>query len=831
MTIRVNIHWILILLLLPLLGLAQTIKIKGKITDAETGEAMPFVSVYILNTDLGASTDFDGFYTLTLQGKYDSLTVFNMGYGIRTKAIPKGVEEAVMNFQLQPEVATLEEIVVRPTENPAFAIMRNVMIHKERNDIRRINAYEYETYNRLEVSIDNISDELKKRKIYKQIAEVYDSAKAIAGEDGKPIIPMFISESMSNYYHRRSPDKSKEVIQGVKVTGVGVEDGSLVSQLVGTSFQNFNFYNNWISLIQKDVLSPIADSWQTFYEYELEDSMYLGSKWCYKISFKPKHSKDLAFTGVMWIHDSTFAIKQIDVKVGREANINFIEKIKIQQESEMIGDSVWMPIKTRSLLDIDELSKNTPGLLAKFYSSSKGFVLDQPKEEKFYDQLIEVKEDAMVQSPDYWVNKRHDSITEAEKNMYGMIDSIKNVPLVKSYIELANIAINGYKKVGKVDLGPYLLMYSYNNIEGHRIRLGFKTNIDFSRKWVVSAYGAYGTLDTKFKYNGTLSYIFSKKRWTQAGIEYRRDLELVSVNEERLGKNPLFLMYIHWGTLVGPYYKDFAQVYYQKEVIKDLSLKAKLRTWDFKAVYPFSYYPNIEQGDTTVTSNYFQTTEVMMDVRYAKDEVLLQNDNDRISLGTKSWPIFLVQYTYGIKNLLGGDFEYHKVNLFIDQSIRLGALGRSNYSFTAGKVFTPLPYPLLEVHIGNKSPFYTTIAYNLMNYFEFVSDQYVGLNYRHHFEGLFFNRVPLIKKLNWRFLVTANVLYGSLSQANIDIIPYSSRQNSTVKSFGELPYAEVGYGIENIFKVFRVDFVHRLTYTDAPNVRTFGVKFSAQFKF
>ena len=831
MHFRFNIYWIFIFFLIPGWITAQNIIIKGKITDAETGEALPFVSVYIKNTDTGTSTDFDGFYTLSLTGTFDSLTVFNMGYTLKTKHIPTGVTEAVINFQLTSEVASISEVIIRPYENPAFAIMRKVMINKDRNNLQKLAGYEYEAYNRLEVSVDNISEKLKKRKIYKKISEVYDSAKAIAGEDGNPVIPMFISESISNYYHRSSPEKSKEVIQGVKVTGVGVEDGSLVSQLVGSSFQNYNFYKNRISIMDKDVLSPIADGWQTFYDYELEDSMYLGSKWCYKISFKPKYEKDLAFTGLMWINDSTFALKQIDVKIGKEANLNFIERIKIQQESDIIADGVWMPIKTRALLDLEELRKNTPGILATYYSSNKKFKLDSPRDEKFFDQLIAVNEDAMVQNADYWVNKRHDSITEAEKNMYAMVDSIKNVPLVKSYIEIANIVINGYKKVGPIDIGPYLFLYSFNNIEGHRIRLGFKTNIDFSRKWVVSGYGAYGTSDTKFKYGGKVSYIFNKKRWTEVGVEYRRDLEIISVNSERVSQNALFLMYTHWGTLRGPYYRDFAQVYIQKEIKKDFSIKSKLRNWDFNAVYPFAYYPNTSNNDTSTTSNYFKTTEIITDIRFTKDEVLLQNDNERISLGTKGWPIFLLQYTYGIKGLLGSNFEYHKVNLFVDQSIRLGALGRSDYTFTAGKIFTPLPYPLLEVHIGNQSPFYTSVAYNMMNYFEYVSDQYVSLNYRHHFEGLFFNRIPLIKKLNWRFLVTANVLYGSLTQTNLNIIPYSLRQNSTVKGLGDVPYMEVGYGIENIFRGIRVDFIHRLTYTHDPGARDFGIKFSGQFKF
>jgi hypothetical protein len=809
------------------------VKVSGKIIDAESGDGMPFVNVYIKNTDTGTSTDFDGYYSLTVPENTDSLTVFNLGYEMKSKAIPKGFKEVSLNFQLVTEVASIDEIVVMPTENPAFAIMRNVMKHKEENDIRKLQAYDYEAYNRMEVSIDNISDNLKKRKIYKKISEVYDSAKAVAGEDGQPVIPMFVSESMSNFYHRHAPDKTKEVINSVRVTGVGVEDGTTVSQLLGSSFQDYNFYKNRLSIVQKDVLSPIADGWQSFYEYELVDSTFIGNKWCYKITFKPKQEKDLAFTGYMWIADSSFALKQIDVSLDKKANINFIDKIKIQQESDLINDSLWMPVKTRATIDIEEVSKNAPGLIAKFYSSNKKFNINQPQDDKFYDQLIEVKEDANMKDKAYWDASRHDSITDSERNMYAMIDTIKNVPIVKSYVEIANILFNGYKKVGKIDVGPYLLMYAYNAVEGNRFRLGFKTNIDFSKRWVVKGYAAYGTLDTKFKYSGSVDYIFSKKRWTQAGIKYRYDLNMISVNEERLTNNAIFLMYLHWGSLNGrgPYYSEFKQIYFQTELKKDLGVKVRLRNWDFNPTYAFNYYPGVEVGDTSYTSSYFKTTEVITDIRFTKDEILIQNDNERISLGTKGWPIFHIQYTYGIPGLMASNFEYHKINLFVDQSFKVGALGRSYYNLTTGKIFTPLPYPLLEVHMGNQSYFYTTATFNLMNYFEFVSDQFVSINYRHHFEGLFFNRVPLMKKLNWRFLVSYNAVYGSLSNANIAYIPYADRKNATVKSFGDMPYMEAGYGIENIFRFLRVDFIHRLTYTDNASAHNFGVKFSAQFKF
>lgn len=823
---------LLLLLLQAFPLIAQETVVKGRVTDAETGEALPFANVTFNGTTKTTTTDFDGFYTLSASQKVDSITVIYFGYTGKTKPVRAGISQTI-DFQLAPEVKEMEEVVITTTENPAWRIMRNVVRNKKKNDKRSLTAYEYESFNKIEISFDNISEKLQERKVMQQIAGVLDSMKARAGEDGKPVLPVFVSEALSNYYYRSSPAKTKEVITATKVSGIGITDGSLVSQLVGSSFQEYNFYKDWLNILEKDFVSPIADEWMGYYEYVLADSMFLQGKWCYKIGYKPKRQQDLAFTGTIWIHDSTYALKQIEATIDKRANLNYIDKIQLQQELEPTVAGPWLPSKTRIVIDIAELKKNSAGMIAKFYTSNRNFDVNHPESPDFYDQLLVVKEDAQLKDQKFWEEHRHDSLSASDKYVYSMIDSMKNVPLVKTYTEILNIAVNGYKKAGKIDVGPYLFAYAYNNIEGNRIRLGFRTNVDFSRKFVFRGFGAYGTRDNRFKYGLEANWIMDRARWTVLGVERKYDIDQLGLSWDVLynSNNNLFLAFSRWGTLRGPYYATQNIVRFERAFTKDFSSKITFNNRTFEAVFPFAYYNNPERGDSSLRND-FTTSEVTLEARYAKDELFLQNDNERISLGTKKWPSLTLRLTSGVKGVLGSQFNYYKATFDISGVIRWGTPGRTYYSLTAGKIFSRVPYPLLEVHLGNQSPFYTTVAFNLMNYFEFISDNWVSLRYRHYFEGLFTNRIPLVKKLKWRFLATGGLVYGSISKKNMEIIPPADafgRSTRIFQSLEQKPYIELGYGIENIFKILRVDAFHRLTYRDKPDIRTFGIKFSFQF--
>lgn len=833
-SVRIRLLWLWLLLLLSAdLFAQQKIQLKGRVTDAETGDGMPFVNVYFRKTTIGTTTNFDGYFTLSSTSPTDSLIASYVGYVARAKFVNQSLAEQTIDFQLTSEAFKLDEVVVLAGENPAFPIMRNVVKNKAKNDKRALSAYEYESYNKIELDIDQLTDKFRKNRLFRDITQVMDSIERIAGEDGKPILPIFISESISDYYYRSSPEKKREHIRKTKLTGIGLQDGSLVSQLIGSSFQEYNFYNNWLNILEKDFVSPIADGWKSHYEYILVDSVYVGEHFCYRLDVTPKRVQDLAFTGTIWIDSKTFALKQLDVSIGKGANLNFVEKIKVQQELAPTTGDAWLPVRTRILIDVAEVRDQTPGMLAKFYTSNKNFKINQPKDLKFYEIPLELAEDARLPEANYWETRRHDSLTTTERNVYVMIDSVRNLPVVKTYVEIAKIVINGYKKVGGIDVGPYVLAYAFNNVEGHRFRAGFKTNADFSRKWVVQAYAAYGTKDARWKYSGELQRILSRSPWSVAGIRRSYDLEQVGLTTAEIYDNTLILASARFGTLRKPYLYTENELYARTDIFRGFTQTIRLRQSEYRPLFDFMYYH--EPGDVTNSSirNAFQTSEIILESRLTKGELFLQNDNERISTGTYK-PILTLRYTLGLKGVLQSDFSYQKYAASLSQNLRLGIFGRAYYHVEGVYIPSRLPYLLLKPHIGNETYFFNSLGYNLMDYSEFVSDQYVSLRYEHYFEGLLFNRIPLMRRLKWRLLATANVLYGGLRQENLDLYPKTDGTGAPVAApfgaLGDVPYVEVGYGIENIFRFLRIDAVHRLTYLDKPGVRRFGIRLSAQFK-
>ncbi|NOT73340.1 MAG: carboxypeptidase-like regulatory domain-containing protein [Cyclobacteriaceae bacterium] len=822
-------------LLFPLFCFAQETVVSGKVTDAGSGDPIPFVNVVFKGTGSGATTDFDGNYSIRSIKPSDSITISYIGYKTKVRAIKRSKTQ-VVNIQLEEEVTHLQEVVVKAGENPAWPILRGVVDNKNKNDKRNLDAYEYDVYTKTEVDIDKISDKLRNKKVMKRIAQVLDSVDRVVGEDGKPILPLFITESVSKFYYRSNPAIRSETILKTKINGVGLDDGSMVTQLVGSTFQEYNFYLNWITIINKNFVSPIADGWRLYYDYDLIDSLMVGDDFCYRLDFYPKNPLELAFTGSMWITKKDFALKQIDASIGKESNVNFIDKIRIQQELGITQTGHWLPMKNRVLVDIGELGKNSAGLLAKFYTSNKNFVVNQPHKALFYDKPISIAEDAQIKETDqYWDSLRHEPLSAAEKSVYQMIDTIKNIPIVKTYTEVFKAVVDGYYDLGQIEIGPYVRTIAYNTVEGIRVQGGFKTNASFSKKITYSGYAAYGFQDTRVKGGGSAQFILSRNHWTTLTFRARRDIIRLGVDEDALAGNPLFLAAARWGQFKRAYYFDEGYISFYREFLRGLSGRASFRVYNFDPTYPFGFY-RVESGDPPVYRE-LTTAEVSAEIRWARDETFLQNGNERLSLGLKKWPALTARYTHGQKGIMGSDYNYDKFRFSIDKRIRMGFLGVGLMSASYEYIWGKLPYPLLNVHLGNQSPIYSPFTYNLMNFGEFVSDESVTIRYRQFFEGLLVNRIPLLNKLKWRLVGTGNIIYGGLSRPNQFRIavftPRGDRALETRSLQTGKAYVEVGYGVENIFKFFRVDFIHRLSYLDPiqnPDARKFGVLFTAQFK-
>lgn len=834
----------LVMVLMAITSFSQTV-IKGKISDAETGEALPYITVYLLGTTIGTSTDFEGFYELKTDKRVDSIVAKAVGYIKTTKKIKHGVTQEI-NFALQSSSSSLNEVVISPGVNKAIRIIKNVQDNRKKYNIEKLEQYEYESFTKIQIAVDNITDKFKKRKLYKTMESLFDTISSLkADTNAIPVLPVFVSETLSDFYYNKSPYRTKEVIKATRIKGVGVGEDSYVAQVLGSSFQQYNFYENNLYLFDKDFISPISGLSLAYYHYALMDSMIIDNHKTYKIMVWPKNKKDLVFTGNLWIQDSTWALKQVALEISKEANINFIEKIKIQQEMVEVEKDAWLPKKTRVLIDVAEITDNTLGMIGTYYTSTENPSVSKKHDNKFFEQKVVVKEDAYTKDEHYWDTARHEHLSSADIKIFNLVDSFRNQPLVRTYVDIVEIIAEGYKPIanGKLELGPYVSTIAWNPLEGLRLRAGIRTTENLLKNSQFEAFAAYGFLDEKWKYGFNATKVLDRTHWTRAGLGFKKDVDLLGVTDNPFITSSLFKAL----NTIGSYRLNYTfeyKAWAEREVFKGITFRANFRHNDYQFVtrpdydkYNFVFYKN---PVTQQVSDKFSITTINLETRISLKQQFVFRHVDRYNFGNLKQPVFTLNYTKGLKQVLGGEYNFDKVGFKVWQYNNWGNFGNFEYTIQAGKTFGTIPYPILEVARGNQSPVSTYYGYNLMRIFEFVSDQYVSVQYEHNDNGILFNRIPLIKKFKWRFFYNAKSIYGTLHNKNIILVPATDKAGNPVTPIGvyskNKPYVELGYGIENIFKFVRLDFIHRINYLNNidPNGKKaspFGVKVNFVLKF
>ncbi len=804
---------------------AQT-EVYGYVKDALTEEALPFVNVYFQGTQTGMTTDIKGFFELKSNKVADTLVVSYIGYKTRkVPIVPNKVTE--IDVPLEQDIISLNEIVVRPGENPAFKVMRRVIDKKDRYNKKKIDSYEVESYTKIEAYIDKMTSTLEKRKVIQKIVATVDSITPLRNKKGQKMIPIFFSESISRLYRQNNPVLSKEEVVNSNIRGVLVGENSIAQQFVGATFQEYNFYEDWMVLFEKQFVSPLANGWKLYYNYELTDSFLIAGKMHYQIEFEPKNKQNLAFIGKMLIQKESYTLKSINANITQNTNINYLSGMQIDQEMVLLQDqSVLLPRRVDVKLDVDPILGVYPGMYVQFNISYQDYIFDRQKPKDFFDVPVKILAKPPVSSEDYWQQKRHVPLSMGNQQISTMIDDIRDIRMVKTYENLLQFALTGYFEWGKFDLGPYPYFYTYNNIEGSRIQLGGRTNELLSSKWELDAYVAYGERDNEFKYKGTLTHILSRGPWKTLSYTHSYDLVQLGLKDVDPDDNPFFYASSRFGTLIKPYYNRTNELVLKSDLRDGFSFEAGIKSSSIQPEFDFGFYENTV--DSTGFQSSFNTGELSIGLRYAKGEKFLIDGNRKLVVGRNAWPIFTLNYTAGIKGLFGGDFNYHQLTAGINHYIPYDGLGLGKINFEAGRTFSTVPYPLLKVHTGNQGYFFSSAAFNLMNFYEFMSDSYASLKYTHYFEGIILNQVPVLKKLNWRLVAIGKIAYGGMSNENKQLAGNEFGTDNGFFTLENKPYAEVGYGVENIFKVLRVDFYHRLTYLDNPNINKFGVKINFQ---
>jgi len=810
-------------LLLTSISYAQMTKIRGIVKDSLTSEPIPFANVFFEGTTIGATSDFNGRFSIESLHATDTLTATFIGF--HKKKIPvRKYRYQEIEIILSPEEVTLEEIVVVAGENPADILFRKMIANKERNNNRDVDAWQAEVYNKIQFDANNFSDQLKDRRVFRQFQFIFDYVDTSA-VNGKPYLPMFITEAVSEVFYRKEPQARIEKI--ISARGSGVENPS-IAQFMGNLYQDVNIYDNYISLFGKNFVSPAAGFGMSFYRYYLVDSATIDGQWCYKLMYKPRRKQELTFNGYLWLHDTTFAIKEVEMVAAEDANLNFINDLTIRQQYSLIDNRQWMLTRDYMMADFNvvENTRKVPGFFGQRTTTYRDYILNQPVDAQFYRSPVGVivADGSLNFSDEYWDSVRPEKLSERESRIYSMIDSIENVPIYKTYVDVIYMVTHGYAPSGKFEIGPIGKMYGYNEIEGHRFRFGGRTSNQFSRNLRLHGFAAYGIKDQKPKYGGGLLYVLDKSPLRSTGFNFRSDTEQLGASQKAVVNDNFLSVLVRRQPSDKLNYVDEYSVFYEHEWFNGLTNKLEFTHREIKPAGTFIPQTRKPDGEL-VGHRSIVTSELSYSLRFAFRERSIIRDFDRISFGTK-YPEVNIRYSYSGKGILESDWEYHRLEAGVTHWFHIGPIGWMKYTVEAGQLWGKLPFPLLMIPSGNETFIYDQQAYNLMNYYEFVNDSYASLYLTHHFDGFFFNRIPLLRKLKWREVVFVKGLAGKLSDKNRQFNMLPDVTNKLDK-----PYAEAGAGIENIFKIVRVDGIWRLSHRDHKDINNFALFVSLQFSF
>lgn len=797
----------------------------GTVKDSLTGEPIPFVNVYFIKSTQGVMTDFEGNFFIETKSHTDTLVASCVGYESQKLPVSKGIFQHI-HFKLLPATMSLTEVVIVAGENPAEILLRKIIEAKSRNHPDRYGALEYEMYSKIQIDINNVADEFKDAKGFKDFKFLYNYVDT-STVNGKTYLPIFLTESLADVYTRKNPKGYVEMIKASKISGI---ENQSVSQLMSDELLALQLYDNYIPLFQKNFISPIADFGLGSYKYYLVDSAFIDSLWCYNIMYKPRYRQTLTFTGNFWVHDTTFGIKQIEMRIADDANINYINDLYIRKDYDLIN-TYWVLARDYTISDFNIIddAKKTMGFFGRKTNTYRKYVINEPRDVSFYNRPLDVvvSDSALLRTNDYWNLYRHEDLNKDEKTVYFIVDTLLTIPRFNTYLDIVEMIVTGYYVKGQLEIGPYASMLSFNPLEGVRLRLGGRTSNQFSTKVMFDGYAAYGLKDEQLKTGAGFIYVINKNLRRTVNGSFKFDLEQLGQSQNSF-REDFFLTFLFRRqpadklSMVKEY-----KLNYENEWFPGLITTFNVIN---REIFPvgiteFNFYSFFNNTQNIVKEESIISTELRCDIRLAYKERITMGEFERTSLGAK-YPILNIQYAYGIPGLLDSKYEYHSLHMNISHWFNVFNLGWSKFIIDGGRIWGKLPYPLLKLHEGNETFVFDEYSFNMMNYYEFVSDKYLSLYYTHHFDGFFTNRIPLLRKLKWREVVYGKGLVGGLDANSRKYSVFPDGMNSLGK-----PYFEAGAGIENIFKIFRVDAVWRLSYLDHAKTSPFGLRFGLSLSF
>ncbi|PJJ84738.1 DUF5686 and carboxypeptidase-like regulatory domain-containing protein [Mucilaginibacter auburnensis] len=835
-------------LLYSTLLVAQNTIVSGKVIDASDKQPLPFVSVGFPGTTVGVTTDSDGKFTLNTSRQVTQIKISFVGYKEVVLNISPGKTQTLNTVSLQPISEQLTEVEIRSgkkvryrnRDNPAVELIRRVIANKEKNRPERYNYVEYREYDKLQFALSNLPPSLTERKLLRKYAFLLNNKDSVT-VPGKALTPIFLDEKLSQYYYRRNPEAERTVLLGEKKTDLGsFIDSDGINDYIKNLYAKVDVYDNNIFLVTKNFLSPISDNSPNFYKFFITDTITTAdNSKLVELSFTPRNTEDILFEGKIYVTiDSNYAVQRVKLGINKNINVNYLTSMNINQDFEKNTDGRYRLVKSNTLAEFKVGKKRNGGFFGIRTITYGDYLINHPRPDTAYtgEKQTDEEIEALQKQPiEFWKQNRLDTLTTAESKVYTNIDSLTNMPSFKRTMDIATLVLAGYKSFGKFEIGPANTFYSFNPVEGLKLRLGGRTTPELSKRYYFETYAAYGFKDEKWKYFISATYSLNNKsiyKFPQNYVRFsfNRDTRVPGAQLQFVQRDNIFLSFTR-GTNDKYLYNDLYRFDYVREFENHFSYSFTFRNLKQTPAGSLYYQNNTGRIQDLTTS------DATLMFRYAPNEKFYQGKIYRIPIPNK-YPIFTVDYTMGINKLFGGQYGYHNLHARVDKRVYLSQLGWADVFVEGGRMFSKVPYPLLNIFRANQSFNYDIYSYNLMNFLEFVSDKYVSVNIDQHFQGFFFNKVPLLKKLKWREVASFKAIKGGLTDQNNPAIngslfqfPVTSTGAPITYALGNEPYMEGSVGIENIFKLLRVDLVRRFSYLDHPQVAQYGIRARVKFEF
>ncbi len=817
------------LLLISALMLAQT-KVSGIVLD-DNNKPVGYASVAFKGTSEGIITNEDGRFYLESKENRKTLVVSFVGYTAQEIELTKSVTYDMKITLLSGE--DLNEVKIfsgkmSKKNNPAIDILRKIWARKRKNGLRQFKQYEMEKYEKVEFDANSIDSAYMKSKLFKGMEFIFkyvDTSKIT----GKTYLPIFINEALSNVYGDNVRNKVKEVLKANKTSGFN--NNQQITAFIKDLYNDYDIYENYLKFFDKAFTSPLSRTGIDVYNYVLADSAYIDKKWCYNIVYYPRRKNELTFKGDFWVNDTTWAIKKINMEVTKSANINWVKEIYIEQEFEVVSDSVFLLTRDYMMSDFafskKEKSKGVYGKRTTLFRNHK-FNVEHPDD--FYKQEVNAFDESVYKKDDdFWAENRFEDLNKDEVGIYKMLDTLQTNKKFRRITDLVTILASGYIQKGNFDYGPIFSTFGYNEVEGVRLRTGGRTYFGQNDPWRVQGYVAYGFKDDKFKYGISGKWLLDKKSRLILSGGNRRDVEQIGASltttNDILGRSFASSAVFSSGSNGKLTNINLTSIALEIEPVKNLTFQAgfSYRTLESaSSTFSLAYYTDLHQQ--TIKSEIKQS-EMSLQMDWTPRRKTIHYGVERDVVDSPYSRIFL-NYSQGLKGVLNSDFDYEKFQLYYKQPFNIGGIGRLNIITELGKTYSYIPLGLMSIVPGNQSYFTIENTFNLLDYYEFEADTYATIQVEHNFGGRIFSRIPFMRKLNWRETVGFKGVVGSISDKNKIINIPSGLTYRAPEDF----YWEYNAGIGNIFKVFKIEFSWRGSYI-TPTSTNFGVKGSFGFYF